>query len=64
MTPAQYGKLLDKLSAAETDLTRAVNKWQKLRAQVKRAGRALDKEFNARGDAGGKVDWRELALKD
>jgi hypothetical protein len=63
MTPERYARLLDKLAAAETDLTRAVNKWQKARAQVKRAARALDKQFVERaGGPGGAVDWRELAL--
>lgn len=61
MTPAKYSKLLDKLNEAETDLTRAFNKWQKLRGQVKRAAKTLDRQFKERADIAGKADWTDLA---
>lgn len=62
MTPKKYEKLLDQLAQAETDLTRAVNRWQKLRAQVKRAAKTLDRDFVARASADipGTIDLRAL----
>lgn len=61
MTPAKFSKLIDQLHAAESDMLRAVRKWDKLRARVRRASKALDKQFNARADGLGKADWREFS---
>lgn len=44
MTPAKAARLIVKLEEAETAMLRAVNKWTKLRAQVRRADRTLAKE--------------------
>ena len=60
MTPAKLAKLLDKLHTAEADMLRAVRKWDKIRAQVRRAEKALDKDFARTADGGGKADWRDF----
>lgn len=44
MTPAKAARLIVKLEEAETAMLRAINKWTKLRAQVRRADRSLAKE--------------------
>ena len=44
MTPAKAAKLIVKLEDAESAMLRAINKWTKLRAQVRRADKSLAKE--------------------
>jgi hypothetical protein len=62
ITETRYAKALAKLEQAESDLTRAFNKWCKLRASVKRYERRLDKEVAGRhAQIGGKLDVREIA---
>lgn len=63
MTPAKFTKLIDQLHAAESDMLRAVRKWDKLRTRVRRASNVLDKQFHARADGAGKTDWRDFADK-
>jgi hypothetical protein len=62
MTPQKFTKLVSQLAKAETELTRAMNKWHKIRGQIKRAEKTLDKQFNNRAsEIGGKYDVRDLA---
>jgi len=63
MTPAKLDKLVAQLHAAESDMLRAVRKWDKLRTRVRRAFKTLDKEFAKRADSAGKADWREFSDK-
>lgn len=63
MTPAKFTKLIDQLHTAESDMLRAVRKWDKLRARVRRASKALDQQFAARADGAGKADWRDFGDK-
>lgn len=63
MTPAKFAKLVDQLHAAESDMLRAVRKWDKLRTRVRRADKAMAKDFTRRADAAGKADWREFGDK-
>ena len=44
VTPAKAARLIVKLEEAETAMLRAINKWTKLRQQVRRADRTLAKE--------------------
>ena len=61
-TQSNYLKCVQQLADAETDLTRAQNRWQKLRKQKARYEKRLDADFIRRsGGLGGKLDWRELA---
>ena len=48
MTEQKFAKLRAKLEDAEQGMLRAVRKWDKLRAQVRRAEKALDKDFERR----------------
>lgn len=41
----QLAKLYEKVAAAESDLARAFNRWQKYRAQAARMEKRLDREF-------------------
>lgn len=54
---ARYTRLLDKFRAAEQDLVRASRKWDRLRLSVRRAEKAMDREFNA---AAPQADLRQL----
>lgn len=61
-TESNYLKCVQQLADAETDLTRAQNRWQKLRKQKARYEKRLDADFIRRsGGLGGSLDWRELA---
>ena len=61
-TQSNYLKCVQALTEAETDLTRAQNRWQKLRKQKARYEKRLDADFIRRsGGFGGSLDWRELA---
>lgn len=42
---AELAALYDKLGKAEADLSRAFNRWQKLRQQCARRSKQIDKEF-------------------
>lgn len=64
MTPAKFTKLVEQLAKAETELTRAMNKWNKVRGQVKRAEKTLDKQFSDRAsEIGGEADLDEFAAR-
>lgn len=45
-------------------MLRAVRKWDKLRARVRRASKTLDKQFAAQATIGGKADLREFVDDD
>ena len=62
MTLAKYAKLQAKLHAAEHALMKAARKWDRLRAQVRRADRALDKEFKRRSEIGGVATWDDTGI--
>lgn len=61
MTPAKFAKLIDQLHAAEADMRRAFRRWDKLQERVRRASKALDKQFAKRADGPGSADWREFS---
>ena len=62
MTGAKFAKLLDAQERAEAKLLRAFTKWAKLRAQVKRAEKALDKAPEAgAAELPGEADIIKLA---
>lgn len=61
MTHKKFLALLDKQIKAEADMRRAFRKWDKLRVQVQRAGKTLDRDFQLRADKiGGAADLRDL----
>jgi predicted nucleic acid-binding Zn-ribbon protein len=61
-TTNNYARTLQQLADAETDLTRAQNRWQQLRKKAKRYEKRLDAEFKRRAtDIPGQIDWRALA---
>ena len=62
---ARYVKLVAQLDKAEADMRRAMNRWSKVRAQVRRAEKALDREFTVKANMiGGKCDVRDLEFDD
>lgn len=63
MTPSKYAKLVEQLARAEADMRRSFNRWEKIRGQVRRAEKTLDKAFAARA-GNGSGDWRQLAGAD
>jgi hypothetical protein len=57
----KHAKLVEKVAAAETELTRAFNKWQKLRQQLRRSEKRLDIELAERhSEIAGKLDIRDI----
>ena len=64
MTNEKMAKLAADLERAEAKLLRAITRWMKLRAQVKRAGAKLDKGL-AEKLAGlpGAMDVRKMPIK-
>jgi hypothetical protein len=61
MTHKKFIALLDKQRKAESDMRRAFRKWDKLRAQVQRAEKTLDRDFVRRAESiGGSVDFRDF----
>ena len=62
MNGAKFGKLVLAQERAEAKLLRAFTKWAKLRAQVKRAEKALDKTPDAgAAELAGEADIIKLA---
>jgi len=58
MKPKQFAVLVEKQFKAERDMLRNINRWTKLRTQVRRAERTLDKQLIKKAANG---DWRTLA---
>ena len=65
MSPARFAKLVAQFDQAEADMRRAFNRYARIRAQVKRAEKTLDRAFVLRANGvGGQADVRELAGDD
>jgi hypothetical protein len=60
MTPDRFAKLVETLHRAEADMRRTFNRWEKIRGQVRRAEKLLDRDFARRGTA--TVDEGGLAV--
>jgi hypothetical protein len=64
MTQAKMAKLAADLERAESRLLRAITRWMKLRAQVKRAGAKLDRGLADKLEGlPGALDVREFGIK-
>ena len=64
MTNEKIAKLAAQLERAESRLLRAITKWMKLRAQMKRAGATMDRALADKLEKlPGKLDVRQMPIK-
>ena len=64
MTQAKMAKLAADLERAESRMLRAITRWMKLRAQLKRMGAKMDKALADQLEGlPGKLDVREMGIK-